>query len=138
MMSGGNVIVKPGFKRMGRAWRSVSQRLLLTSFASIGVVVVLYGRVVVRDRSRCADDSPVCGRTRTVPTCDGSRKGSGVMPLSFEGKEPVTSAICNGGLIDNPPYRSDQGQVSPVSDSASSGSLTHSCVSTVTCSRPRP
>jgi len=41
MMSGGNVIVKPGFKRMGRAWRSVSQRLLLTSFASIGVVVVL-------------------------------------------------------------------------------------------------
>jgi CDGSH-type Zn-finger protein len=26
------------------------------------------------------------------------------MPLSFEVKEPITSAICNCGLTDNPPY----------------------------------
>jgi CDGSH-type Zn-finger protein len=45
-----------------------------------------------------------CGRTKTVPYCDGSHTGTGVMPLKFEVKEPITSAICNCGLTANPPY----------------------------------
>jgi CDGSH iron-sulfur domain-containing protein 3 len=45
-----------------------------------------------------------CGRIRIVPYCDGSHKGSGVQPLSFEVAEPITSAICSCGLTDNPPY----------------------------------
>ena len=45
-----------------------------------------------------------CGKTRTVPYCDGSHSGSGITPLEFEVTEPVTSAICNCGLSTNPPY----------------------------------
>jgi CDGSH-type Zn-finger protein len=45
-----------------------------------------------------------CGKTRTVPYCDGSHTGSGIEPLAFEIEKPVTSAICNCGLTDSPPY----------------------------------
>lgn len=45
-----------------------------------------------------------CGRTKTVPYCDGSHAGSGVEPLAFDIPEPITSAICNCGLTKNPPY----------------------------------
>jgi CDGSH iron-sulfur domain-containing protein 3 len=45
-----------------------------------------------------------CGKTRTVPYCDGSHEGSGVQPLAFAVAEPITSAICNCGLTANPPY----------------------------------
>lgn len=45
-----------------------------------------------------------CGKTRTVPYCDGSHAGSGITPLDFEITEPITQAICNCGLTDNPPY----------------------------------
>ncbi|HEY3317182.1 MAG TPA: CDGSH iron-sulfur domain-containing protein [Coriobacteriia bacterium] len=45
-----------------------------------------------------------CGKTKTVPYCDGSHQGSGVTPLEFEVKEPITSAVCNCGLTTNPPY----------------------------------
>jgi CDGSH-type Zn-finger protein len=45
-----------------------------------------------------------CGKTRTVPYCDGSHAGSGVEPLAFDVAEPVTSAICNCGLTTTPPY----------------------------------
>ena len=45
-----------------------------------------------------------CGKTRTVPYCDGSHAGSGVEPLAFDIAEPVTSAICNCGLSTKPPY----------------------------------
>lgn len=45
-----------------------------------------------------------CGKTKTVPYCDGSHAGSGVTPLAFTIDEPVTAAICNCGLTTNPPY----------------------------------
>ena len=45
-----------------------------------------------------------CGRTRTVPYCDGSHEGTGVKPLSFDIKEAGTIAICSCGLTKNPPY----------------------------------
>ena len=45
-----------------------------------------------------------CGRTRTVPYCDGSHTGTEHKPLKFEIEEPITSAICNCGLTTNPPY----------------------------------
>ena len=45
-----------------------------------------------------------CGKTRTVPFCDGSHAGSGVTPLAFEIEEPITAAICSCGLTKNPPY----------------------------------
>lgn len=45
-----------------------------------------------------------CGKTRTVPYCDGSHAGSGVEPLPFEVKQPITQAICNCGLTSSPPY----------------------------------
>ena len=45
-----------------------------------------------------------CGKTRTVPYCDGSHEGSGVTPLAFDIKEAGTVAICSCGLTKNPPY----------------------------------
>jgi len=45
-----------------------------------------------------------CGKTRTVPYCDGSHEGSGITPLAFEIKETGTVAICSCGLTKNPPY----------------------------------
>lgn len=45
-----------------------------------------------------------CGKTRTVPYCDGSHAGSEYTPLQFAVDEPITSAICSCGLTTNPPY----------------------------------
>ncbi|MBI5231432.1 MAG: CDGSH iron-sulfur domain-containing protein [Coriobacteriales bacterium] len=45
-----------------------------------------------------------CGKTRTVPYCDGSHAGSGVMPLEFELTQEGTLAICNCGLTGTPPF----------------------------------
>lgn len=45
-----------------------------------------------------------CGKTRTVPYCDGSHAGTGIEPLAFEVDEPVTQAVCDCGLSKNPPY----------------------------------
>ena len=45
-----------------------------------------------------------CGRTHTVPFCDGSHEGTGVTPLEFAVEQRITSAICNCGLSQNPPY----------------------------------
>ena len=45
-----------------------------------------------------------CGKTRTVPYCDGSHQGSGTTPLAFEIKDAGTVAICSCGLTKNPPY----------------------------------
>lgn len=45
-----------------------------------------------------------CGRTKTVPYCDGSHTGTGVEPLAFEVESQITSAVCNCGLSGNPPY----------------------------------
>lgn len=45
-----------------------------------------------------------CGKTRTVPYCDGSHAGTGIEPLEFEVDEQITQAVCNCGLTKNPPY----------------------------------
>lgn len=45
-----------------------------------------------------------CGKTKTVPYCDGSHAGSGIEPLAFEVTKPITSAVCNCGLSMDPPY----------------------------------
>lgn len=45
-----------------------------------------------------------CGKTRTVPYCDGSHAGSGISPVPFEITESITQAICNCGLTATPPY----------------------------------
>ena len=45
-----------------------------------------------------------CGRTKTVPYCDGSHEGTGVTPLEFTIDKPRTAAICNCGLTNDPPY----------------------------------
>lgn len=45
-----------------------------------------------------------CGKTRTVPYCDGSHQGSGVTPLAFDIKVAGTIAVCSCGLTKNPPY----------------------------------
>lgn len=45
-----------------------------------------------------------CGKTKTVPYCDGSHAGSGVMPMAFEVDQQGTYAICNCGLTGNPPF----------------------------------
>ena len=45
-----------------------------------------------------------CGKTKTVPYCDGSHQGSGITPMAFEVEEGQTAAICNCGLSANPPY----------------------------------
>ncbi len=45
-----------------------------------------------------------CGRTRTVPYCDGSHVGSGLTPLPFQVEEAQTAAVCNCGLTNKPPY----------------------------------
>lgn len=46
----------------------------------------------------------MCGKTKTVPYCDGAHAGTGVEPLAFEITEPITTAICNCGLTQDPPY----------------------------------
>jgi CDGSH-type Zn-finger protein len=45
-----------------------------------------------------------CGKTKTVPFCDGSHEGTGIEPLSFEVKESGSVALCNCGLTMNPPW----------------------------------
>jgi CDGSH-type Zn-finger protein len=45
-----------------------------------------------------------CGKTKTVPYCDGSHAGSGIEPVAFDIAEPITSAVCNCGLTTRPPY----------------------------------
>jgi len=45
-----------------------------------------------------------CGKTKTVPWCDGSHEGTGIEPLEFEVKGAGADGICNCGLTQNPPY----------------------------------
>jgi CDGSH-type Zn-finger protein len=45
-----------------------------------------------------------CGKTKTVPYCDGSHEGTGISPLAFEAKGPGASSVCNCGLTFTPPY----------------------------------
>lgn len=43
-----------------------------------------------------------CGKTKTVPWCDGSHEGTGIEPLNFEATGG--ESICNCGLTKNPPH----------------------------------
>jgi CDGSH-type Zn-finger protein len=45
-----------------------------------------------------------CGKTKTVPFCDGAHIGSGIEPAAFEIAEARSVAICNCGLTKSPPY----------------------------------
>ncbi|PKQ21080.1 MAG: cytochrome C551 [Actinobacteria bacterium HGW-Actinobacteria-6] len=45
-----------------------------------------------------------CGKTATVPWCDGSHEGSEATPLVFEITDKGSAAICNCGLTSTPPY----------------------------------
>lgn len=45
-----------------------------------------------------------CGKTKTVPWCDGSHEGTDIEPLTFEVDEKATAAVCNCGLTNDPPY----------------------------------
>jgi CDGSH-type Zn-finger protein len=45
-----------------------------------------------------------CGKTKTIPYCDGSHVGTDITPLAFEIEEPGTYAICNCGLTNDPPF----------------------------------
>jgi len=45
-----------------------------------------------------------CGKTATIPWCDGSHEGTGITPLEFEVKEAGSVSICTCGLTGTPPY----------------------------------
>ena len=45
-----------------------------------------------------------CGRSQTLPYCDGSHKGSGLHPAKVEIKEEKTVAICACGRSQNFPF----------------------------------
>jgi CDGSH-type Zn-finger protein len=45
-----------------------------------------------------------CGKTQTVPFCDGSHEGTGIEPLEFKIEEKAAVSICNCGLTKTPPY----------------------------------
>lgn len=45
-----------------------------------------------------------CGKTKTVPYCDGSHEGTGIEPLAFEIEKSGTQSLCNCGLTKTPPY----------------------------------
>lgn len=45
-----------------------------------------------------------CGKTKTVPSCDGSHEGTGIEPWSYEVASESTVSLCNCGLTFTPPY----------------------------------
>lgn len=45
-----------------------------------------------------------CGRTRSVPFCDGSHDGSGIEPLEFEVDVQEDVKLCTCGLTYNQPF----------------------------------
>lgn len=44
-----------------------------------------------------------CGKTKTVPWCDGSHEGTGIEPLEVTIDQSGSQAICNCGLTRTPP-----------------------------------
>ena len=45
-----------------------------------------------------------CGRSAKHPFCDGSHKGTGIVPVAFELTEPKTVALCACKRTGNPPF----------------------------------
>lgn len=46
----------------------------------------------------------MCGRTNTVPFCDGSHEGTGITPLDFTIDEAKDVSMCTCGLTHTPPF----------------------------------
>ena len=46
----------------------------------------------------------MCGRTHTVPFCDGSHVGTGYSPMEFVVDEAKDVALCTCGLTHTPPF----------------------------------
>jgi len=45
-----------------------------------------------------------CGKSKTIPLCDGSHKGSGTSPTLFKATETKKMYLCNCGLSKEKPY----------------------------------
>ncbi|QEM67029.1 hypothetical protein FO488_01880 [Geobacter sp. FeAm09] len=45
-----------------------------------------------------------CGKSKTMPFCDGAHAGSGATPLAFEITEKKTVSLCNCGKTANAPF----------------------------------
>jgi CDGSH iron-sulfur domain-containing protein 3 len=45
-----------------------------------------------------------CGKSQSLPYCDGAHKGSGLHPVKVEIDEEKTVAICSCRQSANPPY----------------------------------
>lgn len=45
-----------------------------------------------------------CGKSKDKMWCDGSHKGTGMMPKIFKVEEDKKAAICTCKLTKNPPY----------------------------------
>jgi len=46
----------------------------------------------------------MCGKTHTVPFCDGSHEGTGITPMEFVIDEAKDVALCTCGLTHTPPF----------------------------------
>ena len=45
-----------------------------------------------------------CGKSAREPFCDGSHKGTGIIPLSFVADENQSVKLCGCQKTQNPPY----------------------------------
>ena len=45
-----------------------------------------------------------CGKSKTIPFCDGSHKGSAKSPVQFEVTEKKKVWLCTCGKTKTPPY----------------------------------
>ena len=45
-----------------------------------------------------------CGKSQNLPFCDGSHRGSEIIPIRFEVKERQKVYLCSCGKTGKPPY----------------------------------